>query len=490
MRKLLIITLLFCSLFRINSFSQEMYFTSLTSFNGSGAGHSIVPTADGGYIGIGQLFQSFFNSYILIFKINETGNLEWYNTIEGQDINIGYKIITTNDNNYLIVARVAEAPPGFPAQPVKGAYFSKINEQGDVIWENTYSEEGYTYLLDACQATNNDFYYVGNNFGDGIINTSDGAWVIKTNNDGDTLWTKTLETNIVSGLSIIPSFDSGCILNGIDHFVYEDTVSGLSYQNPTPSFIKLDEQGNQLWQNYVDTTVNARLEEGITIDGYNSIFTGSIANFNNSIRNAFLVSIDEFGDTLWTKTIEGISRFISISLYKNQNAFVCGGYLNDGNRHIPATAKFDFDGNLLWKKVYTEIHEDNMIWGVHSTQDGGFIATGKYFNNNINGVLILKTNYLGEYSTVGLDLIPNIISNEITVFPNPLKSQLTIDLSEIDYNNLKTEIYNSEGKIIKEMNFQNEKLVKLELSELPSGLYNLRLLIDNESAINKKIVKK
>jgi hypothetical protein len=481
-----------CSVFK-NSFSQEMYFSSLTSFNeGVGTGYSIVPTADGGYIGVGSLGVGLFNSYVLIFKINENGDLQWYNATEAQSINIGYKIIATNDNNFLIVARVAEAPPGFPAQPYRGVYFTKINAQGDVIWENTYSEEGSTYLYDGCQAINNDFYFAGNNYGDGVINPSEGALVIKTNNDGDTLWTKTLEANMVGGLSVVPSFDSGCILSGLDHFVYEDTASGssLSYQNPSPSFIKLDQQGNRIWQNYVDTTINGRFEDGITIDGYNSIFAGTCANISGSNRKAFLASIDEFGDTLWTKTIEGISRFHSISLYENESAFVCGGYLFNGNRHIPATAKFDFNGNLIWKKVYTDIYEDNRIWGVHSTQDGGVIATGKHSDNNINGLLILKTNNQGEFSSVGLDLFHDNLNNKISVFPNPVVSHLTIELSEVDYNNLKTEIYNSEGRLIKEMSFQNQKLVKLELSEIPTGLYNLRMIIDNESIINKKIVKK
>jgi hypothetical protein len=492
MIRVLLILMILCSVFRINSFSQEMYFSPITSFNeGVGTGYSIAPTTDGGYIGVGSLGVGVFNSYILIFRINANGSLQWYNATQAQGINIGYKIIPTNDNNFLIVARIAEAPSGFPSQPIRGAYFTKINAQGDIIWENTYSEEGATYLLDGCQAINNDFYFAGNNFGDGAINTSDGAWVIKSNSDGDTLWTKTLETNVVGGYSVVPSFDSGCILSGVDHFVYEDTASGssLSYQNPSPTFIKLDQQGNRIWQNYIDTTINGTLEDGITIDGYTSVFAGYCANINGSVQKAFLASIDEFGDTLWTKTIEGITSFYSISLYENENAFVCGGYFSNGNGSIPATAKFDFNGNLIWKKVYTDIPNSNVIWGVHSTPDGGVIATGKYSGNN-NGILILKTNNQGEYSSVGLDVILNDLINKIKVFPNPVISKLNIDMSGMEFDNLKTEIYNSEGRLIKETSFQKQKLVKLELSEIPTGLYNLRLIFDNKSTINKKIVKK
>jgi hypothetical protein len=126
---------------------------------------------------------------------------------------------------------------------------------------------------------------------------------------------------------------------------------------------------------------------------------------------------------------------------------------------------------------------------VHSTPDGGVIATGKYSGNN-NGILILKTNNQGEYSSVGLDVILNDLSNKLKAFPNPVISQLNIDMSGMEFDNLKIEIYSSEGRLIKERSFQKQELVKLEMSGIPSGLYNLRMIVDNESILNKKIVKK
>lgn len=487
MRNLLFILIVLCTLIRTNSFSQEMYFSPITSLNGSGAGYSIIPTNDGGYMGVGQLFQSLYNSYILLFKIDESGGLEWYNTIEGQGINVGYKIISTNDNNFLILARVAEAPSGFPSQPNTGSYFSKINSEGDVIWENTYSEEGATYLLDVCEGINNDFYYTGNNFGDGVINTNDGAWVVKTNSVGDTLWTKTLEDSIVAGFCIVPSFDDGCVVSGKDHFVYYDSVAGLSYQYPTPSFFKLNGNGDVIWQKYIDTTLNITVDAGKTIDNYNSIFVGRIAEYNSANKKAYVTRIDEFGDTVWTKTVEGISKFYSVSIYENENAFVCGGYFYDGTRHIPAIAKFDLDGNLIWKKIYTNLYEDNRIWGIHATNDEGAIAVGKYFNNNTNGVLILKTNSQGEYSSLGIDSFNQSVN--ILVYPNPVANYTTLDLSNVDYNSLNLVIYNYDGKKIKERDYQFEEKIQLDLSSIANGLYHMVITFDNQSSVSKKIVK-
>lgn len=487
MKNHLFILLILSAFLRSNSFSQEMFFSPITSLNGSG--FSIVPSNDGGYLGVGQLFHSLFESYVLIFKINETGGLQWYNTIESQGINMGYKIINTNDNNYLILASVDEAPSGFPSQPIIGTYFSKISSDGDIIWENTYSEEGPTYLLDVCQVSTNDFYFTGNNHGDGVVNTNNGAWVIKANNDGDTLWTKTLDNNIIAGNCVVPTFNDGCIVNGKDHFVYEDVVTGSNYQYPTPSFFKLNESGDIIWQNYLDTTRNIDFVSGATIDNYSSIFVGSTADYNSGNRKAFVVRIDEFGDTLWTKTIESISMFYSVSLYDDESTFVCGGHFYDGTRHIPAIAKIDFDGNLIWKKVYTSLFEDNRIWGIHSTQDGGAIAIGKYYNNNTGGVLILKTNSQGEYSSLGIDFLDLIQSSNISVYPNPVTDNATINLSGIDYTKLKISIYSFEGRVIHEQEFNHENQIHLDMNSYSNGVYNCILNFDDITSISKKIVK-
>lgn len=467
-----------------------MFFSPITSITGGGSGFSIISTDDGGYMGVGQLFQSMFNSYVIIFRLNEFGEMQWYNTIEAQDVNVGYKIINTFDNDFLILARVAEAPSGFPTQPVVGAYYSKINSDGDVIWENTYSEEGFTYLIDVCEGINNDFYYTGNNYGDGVINTKEGAWVVKTNSVGDTLWTKTLEDSIIAGSCIVPSFDDGCIMSGRDHFVHYDSSSALNDQYPSPSFFKLHENGDVIWQKYIDTARNITIDAGKSIDNYHSIFVGRIADYNSGNKKAYVIRMDEFGDTLWTKTIEGITKFYSVSLYENENAFVCGGYLYDGTRHIPAIVKFDLNGNIIWEKVYTSLYESNRIWGIHATNDGGAIATGTYFNNNTGGILILKTDSLGEYSTVGFDLFDNYNQNtSIKVFPNPTSDFINLDLSEFDYTNLKLSIYNFDGRLVDDLEFSTEKLIQFNMDSYSVGVYHFVFNFDSNIKVLKKVVK-
>lgn len=78
-------------------------------------------------------------------------------------------------------------------------------------------------------------------------------------------------------------------------------------------------------------------------------------------------------------------------------------------------------------------------------------------------------------------------SNELTIFPNPTKGNLNIELPNNNYKNLA--IVNILGEIVKESNINNHKNIIIDMSNYTSGVYFLILEDNLGSKQTRKIIK-
>lgn len=79
----------------------------------------------------------------------------------------------------------------------------------------------------------------------------------------------------------------------------------------------------------------------------------------------------------------------------------------------------------------------------------------------------------------------NVANENLILFPNPFKDILNIE-SISDLNNMTIEIFELSGKsIFKEI--VSEKAIKLDLSNIPSGIYYIKTVFNNSSFLNKLI---
>jgi len=74
---------------------------------------------------------------------------------------------------------------------------------------------------------------------------------------------------------------------------------------------------------------------------------------------------------------------------------------------------------------------------------------------------------------------------DIQIYPNPATDNITVVLDGMNYSSI--ELYNAMGEKVKSLNQSNEKnLISFSVSDLPSGIYFLRM--ENESnQITRKI---
>lgn len=152
-----------------------------------GIANSIVQTYDGGYALIIYPYASTYWRYDFhLVKTDEYGNITWSKFYGGPDPNyeIGFALEQTTDDGYLIAGRA----DGYGAG---GSDFLiiKTNSNGDSLWSKTFGgindERAFTLTK-----TSDGGYLIGgytSTFGGGFFD----VYLVKTNEYGDSLWTRT-----------------------------------------------------------------------------------------------------------------------------------------------------------------------------------------------------------------------------------------------------------------------------------------------------------
>ncbi len=326
-----------------------------------------------------RLFLVLFLSPAILFCQN------WEKTYGGEDTDKGRSVQQTMDEGYIITGYTNSYGMGW-----FDVYLIKTDNYGDTVWTRTYGGEKQDYGYDVQQTTDGGYVIVGStvSFGNG----STDIYLIKTDNYGDTLWTKTFGQEYIDmGSSVQQTSDEGFIITG-DYYFY-----GLSIL----LLIKTDNNGDELWTKYYtvgDISQGYSVQQ--TSDG-GFIVTGAIKSFGNEYSDVYLMKTDNNGDTLWTRTYGGDIDDNGSSVQQTSD----GGYIiagmteSFGNFYSMDVylIKTDINGDTLWTKTYGGDYDDRGF-SVQQTADGGYIITGytESFGNGLNDVYLIKTNNIGD----------------------------------------------------------------------------------------------
>jgi hypothetical protein len=174
-------------------------------------------------------------------------------------------------------------------------YLVKTDSQGDMLWTRTYGGSSSEEARSVRQTIDGGYVVAGStwSFGTGSMD----FYIVKTNSEGDTLWTRAYGgSSDEEARSIQQTADGGYIVAG---YTYSFGVGG--------DFLvaKTNSQGDLHWMrtyggtNYDDAYCVRQLADG----GY--IVVGETYSFGAGQDDFYLVRMDEQGDTLWTRTYGG-----------------------------------------------------------------------------------------------------------------------------------------------------------------------------------------
>lgn len=324
---------------------------------------------------------------LLVFPLFMNGQ-GWQKTYgDSSAIDIGYSAKQTTDGGYIVTGWTDYYTTG--QWGYYDIYLLKTDINGVEQWLQTYGgigdEEGYIV-----QQTNDGGYIISGrtmSFGNG----DEDLYLIKTDANGDSLWTQTfggLEKE--RGWSIKQTSDGGYIICG--------GTNSFGNGDKDVYLIKIDESGSEEW---VKTFGGADLDESYSVcqtsdRGY--VVTGNSRSFG--ANGIYLIKTDSIGTEQWSNTFGGTILDLGASVQQTFDGgyIICGStsYTATGNRDV-FIIKTNGNGIEQWSKTFGGTDHD---YGnsIEQTLDGGYVITGVTFSpgNLARDIYVIKTNSFGD----------------------------------------------------------------------------------------------
>ncbi len=363
---LIIIVILSCLAFVSESACQapgDTLWTRTYGGTGDDSGNFGQPTADGGYIFVGQTKSFGAGDWdVYLVKTDASGDTLWTRTYGGIDSDIGTSVHQTTDTGYIVAGFTRSFGAGGD-----DVYLIRTDPLGNTLWTRTYGDTGNDGVICVQQTT--DGGYVGTGW-----TTSYGAggydvYLIKMDASGDTLWTRTYGGSQDDySYSVQQTADGGYVIGG------QSESFGLG--DDDMYILKTNASGDTLWTRTLSLGEWAYSVQQTTDGGY--IVAGWTDYFLPDSSDIYLVKTDAFGDTLWTRTYGAQGSDGATFVRQTRD----GGYILTGWTTSYGAGVYDIylvktnaAGDSLWARTYGGAGYDTGV-SIHQRSDGSYILGG------------------------------------------------------------------------------------------------------------------
>jgi hypothetical protein len=403
---------------------------------------------------------------LFVAQLDSSGNSKWVNAIYGNSSKTINEGVTDNNGNYYITGSFS-ANLYFPndtltAQGLEDAFVAKYDKNGLFLWAKSIGYQRYTEAT-GLTVNNIGAVYIAGQFNGRVIFGN------------DTLWASALDFDL-----FFAKYDA----NG--NLIFGKRFGGI-YDNTNPKlalgiFGKVAMAGTFVGLlNFDRTSIQT---SGLDSDIFLAVFDdlGS------------LLSVGKYGDTN-PETLQGLAV--------NVDDYYLSGYFNTSTTFGNASLTTSFGNlqNFVIRTTELQSQTPNVV-SYPTSQFSSSILVTPHFNSFLNreiliagifeGTINLPTTTPSPVSNGFTDiflmniLMPLVNTNSIEkqlnfkIFPNPTTDLLTIDFQDFNINqSVKIHIINSIGQIQKTV-FINENLSQIDVSNLPKGIYFLKI-IGNEN---------
>ncbi|MEL6659221.1 MAG: T9SS type A sorting domain-containing protein [Bacteroidota bacterium] len=210
-----------------------------------------------------------------VIKLDETGTEEWQKTIGGEDGEGLFQVIETAQGEYLLSGASSSNISGDKTEPSQGGsdyWLVKIDQLGSIIWQKTIggdNGEGPENLIE----TEDGLYLVGgysysNQSGDKSEDSNGDLdfWVVAINENGDIVWQNTIGgTNFDALYTISQATDGGYYLGGSSFSNTSGDKTEDSNGLQDMWLVKLDNQGVIEWDKTYGGDAGDDLSSSVTV---------------------------------------------------------------------------------------------------------------------------------------------------------------------------------------------------------------------------------
>lgn len=273
---------------------------------------SVSPCDDGGSILAGYT-ESFGpgGAAMYLVKSNAAGDTLWTGTYGGLGDDYAYSAISTTDGGFVLAGYTTS----FGAVG-HDMYMVKTDSIGDTEWTRMYGGLGNDRASSIAQTSDGGYILAGATTSFGVGGE---VYLVKTDASGDTLWTRTYGGSANDyARSVTQTVDGGYILGaesrsfgGTDEDVY---------------LIKTDSQGDTLWTRTFGGAGNDGATSVALASGGGYVICGFTVLAAK--QHAYLIRIDASGDSLWTRVFDGIAGDGAVgnaALMTGDGGYIIGG---------------------------------------------------------------------------------------------------------------------------------------------------------------------
>ena len=182
MRNLTVVFLsILCSAFTLSS---QVSFFKYFSGTGYDTGQGIAQLEDSSYIITGLSGSFGEDSEAFLLKLSKAGQYQWSNHYGGNEADWGRRVLYNQDLGYYIVGNSNSYSSGD-----YDALVVKTDLLGNQLWSKTYGTGNWEQINDAVFASDSGIVMVGSS--QTLLGGGSDIYMVKLNQNGDTLWTKT-----------------------------------------------------------------------------------------------------------------------------------------------------------------------------------------------------------------------------------------------------------------------------------------------------------
>jgi hypothetical protein len=369
------------------------------------SGGDVIQAEDGGYLIVGGTSpdqESEAYGGVMLLKTDTSGEKLWQKTYGGTGFDAGWAISPAHGGGYILGGVTTSFGAGG-----RDAYLLKADEEGNELWSKTYggtldesisdiglTEDGGYFLVGNC-VDPNDIVADPGSAGYGGFEGRSNVYVVKTDGEGNVIWSHTLESefNILT-VAGIESPQGGYYVLGTKIYFPQKGDDLL--------LVMLDEDGEEVWTRTWDEGTMGGYTMILDSEG-NLIITGLIQLGDESDPNIFLLKVDPLGNQIWQKEF-GEDQYYEIGrdVIETKNGdyvLLAEKYTSYySSKSVPLLISFDKEGQLLW------VHELDTTRSLKSgslieNAQGDYILTGATIDSNGRfSTILIKTDQSGNVS--------------------------------------------------------------------------------------------
>ncbi|MBA3985015.1 MAG: T9SS type A sorting domain-containing protein [Flavobacteriales bacterium] len=453
-----------------------------------------------------------------IWKMSETGKLEWQRSYGGDGIDMLNSIVITRDGGILL-GGTSNSQKGFDKTDNgfgnDDYWVLKLDPFGVIQWQKTFGGKGQERLSKVIQTSDGGFLLGGSSSSNKVYDFKNQTvikngksensrgnldyWIIKLDTAGDEEWQRTFGGIYVDELkSIAETHDNGYLLGGYSNSPQSGDKTDDNFGFYDYWILKVDKTGDLKWQKTIggegedhNQSVIETSDKGFLVTGHsNSPISHSkqVSNNNNS-TDIWVLKFDEYGDEKWQKTyhIEDLTILTS-TLESNDNNYILGGYSQRSMMEKMTkgtvssnyfTIKIDQEGELLWKKEIGSSSRD-ILAKIVETRDGGYVLAGTS-DGNVSKSKQSKSIGLEDFWVVKLldeDKDENA-KRMIEAYPNPTNNFTNV-LIGFEFDTGTATMYDIAGRQLQHFEIKS-RTVPVSLQGLPLGVYLITIHTNNGS---------